>query len=67
VYVARAGNPNYLGPAPLVAISAQVRGAHGRSGSNVDYVLRLAAALRALGRRDEHVFELAERIAADAS
>jgi cation transport protein ChaC len=66
VYVARAGNPNFLGPASLEAISAQVRGARGRSGTNVDYVLRLADSLRALGKADEHVFELAERVAASA-
>ena len=66
VYVARAGNPNFLGPASLDAISAQVRGARGRSGTNVDYVLRLADALRALGKADEHVFRLAERVAASA-
>lgn len=64
VYVARAGNPNFLGPASLDAIAVQVRNAQGRSGTNVDYVLRLAASLGALGRRDEHVFELAERVAA---
>ncbi|HXK21466.1 MAG TPA: gamma-glutamylcyclotransferase [Myxococcota bacterium] len=62
VYVAPAGNPNFLGPASLEAISAQVRGARGRSGTNVDYVLRLADSLRALGKADEHVFRLAERV-----
>jgi cation transport regulator ChaC len=67
VYVARAGNPNFLGPAPLGAIAAQVVAAAGRSGSNADYVVRLAAALRELGERDEHVFELADRVAAAAS
>jgi len=66
VYVARAGNPNFLGPASLDAISAQVRGARGRSGTNVDYVLRLAESLRALGKADEYVVRLAERIAAGA-
>jgi len=64
VYVAPAGNPNFLGPAPLAAMAAQVLGASGRSGSNTDYVLRLAAAVRELGQRDDHVFELADRIAA---
>ena len=66
VYVARAGNPNFLGPASHEAICAQVRGARGKSGTNVDYVLRLAAALRALGKADEHVFRLAESVAAGA-
>jgi cation transport protein ChaC len=66
VYVARAGNPNFLGPASLSEIGAQVRSASGRSGSNLDYVLRLASELRAIGKRDEHVFALAEHLAAGA-
>jgi cation transport regulator ChaC len=64
VYVARAGNPNFLGPAPLAAMAEQMCAASGRSGSNADYVLRLAAALRELGQRDDHVFELAELVEA---
>jgi cation transport protein ChaC len=57
-WLATPANPNYLGPAPLEAIAAQVRGAQGPSGTNVDYVLRLAEALRALGAADPHVFAL---------
>jgi cation transport regulator ChaC len=59
VYVAAEGNPNFLGPAPLEQMAAQVRSARGKSGSNADYVEQLATALRALGAEDEHVFELA--------
>ncbi len=62
VYVATPENPNYLGEAPLEAIAAQVRGAHGPSGANRDYVLRLADALRTLGADDPHVFALAALI-----
>lgn len=58
VYVAMPGNPNYLGPAPMAQIAAQVRVAHGPSGANVDYVLRLAEALRDMDADDPHVFEL---------
>ena len=71
VYVATPSNPNYLGPAPLGSIAAQVAGAHGPSGSNVDYVLRLARALRELGvddgeaSGDAHLFAL-ERLVAEA-
>jgi cation transport regulator ChaC len=57
-YVAALENPNYLGPAPLGEIAAQIAGAHGPSGANREYVLRLADALRALGADDPHVFEL---------
>lgn len=61
-YVATPGNPNYLGSAPLSAIAEQVRASVGPSGSNVEYVLRLAAALRGLGAQDSHVFAVAERL-----
>ena len=62
-YVAEAGNPNFLGPAPLPAIAAQIRGACGRSGSNRDYALQVAAALRELEVGDAHVFAVAELLA----
>jgi cation transport regulator ChaC len=64
VYVAPEGNPNFLGPAPIDEIAAQVLRARGRSGSNADYVVRLAGALREIGADDPHVFELAARVAA---
>jgi cation transport regulator ChaC len=58
VYIATPANPNYLGPAPLDAIAAQVSRARGPSGSNAEYVLRLADSLRELAFHDAHVFEL---------
>lgn len=58
-YVALPGNPNYAGHAELAVIAEQVRGAVGPSGSNLEYVLRLAEGLNDLGIYDEHVFELA--------
>jgi glutathione-specific gamma-glutamylcyclotransferase len=67
VYLATPSNPNYLGPAPVDAIAEQVLAARGPSGSNLDYVARLAAALRDLGverQDDEHVFELERLLAA---
>ena len=60
VYVAGEANRNYLGPAPLGEIAAQVRTAAGPSGPNLEYVLRLAGALRKLEAHDEHVFALEE-------
>lgn len=62
VYVAPSGNPNFLGPAPLEEMARQIRGARGKSGTNAEYVLRLAAALRELDAHDEHVFSLAARL-----
>jgi len=58
VYVATSENPNYLGPAPLPEIAAQVRRSEGPSGPNPEYVLRLGDALREMGTHDTHVFEL---------
>ena len=62
MYVAGSDNPNYLGPAPTAEIAAQVRRSTGPSGSNSEYVLRLAQALRELRAGDAHVFDLAERV-----
>jgi cation transport regulator ChaC len=39
------------------------RGARGRSGSNLDYALQMAAARRALQVDDAHVFAVAELLA----
>lgn len=68
MYLATEDNPNFLGPAPLPEIAAQVRRCRGPSGPNLEYVLRLAQALRALGAdeaEDAHVFELAARLLAE--
>ena len=57
-WVATPANPNYLGPAPLDEIAEQVRRSEGPSGSNLEYVLELARALREIGASDAHVFNL---------
>lgn len=62
VYVATEENPNYLGPAELADIAAQVRASRGPSGHNVEYVLRLADALKDLGAEDDHVFGIARLV-----
>lgn len=64
VYVATPENPNYLGEAPLPAIVAQIRRSHGPSGANIEYAEKLAAALREMGAEDEHVFAIANHLAA---
>ena len=61
-YIAGPGNPNVLGPAPLDEMLAQMRDAHGQSGPNSEYVLRLAEALRALDTPDPHVDHLASAL-----
>lgn len=61
-YIAPASNANFLGPAPTHEVVAQVRAAVGKSGPNVDYVLRLAEILEGLAIDDSHVRELASRL-----
>jgi cation transport regulator ChaC len=64
VYVATERNPNYLGPAADAEIADQIRSAHGPSGPNSEYALELAAALRRIGADDDHVFSIADLLAA---
>ena len=58
MYAATPGNPNYLGPASTEVIARQIFASSGPSGSNIDYALELAAALRAISTEDDHVFEV---------
>ncbi|MGF1508627.1 MAG: gamma-glutamylcyclotransferase [Myxococcota bacterium] len=62
VYVAHPKNRNYAGPESIEQIAEVVRSAHGPSGPNDEYVLRLAEALRAMGAEDPHVFALEEAV-----
>ena len=58
VYTAATSNPAFLGDAPLDEIAAQINRCAGPSGTNVEYLLELARALRSLNVSDPHVFEL---------
>ncbi len=55
VYIATPGNAAWLGPASDADIARQVRLSAGPSGSNLEYVLRLARALGVLGAPDAHI------------
>ena len=65
-YLATRDNAHFLGPAPLAQMAGQVIAAHGPSGSNTEYVLRLAEALGHMNAVDPHVSELAAAVAAQA-
>lgn len=58
VYIATADNAAWLGPAGEADIARHIAHARGPSGPNRDYLLELAAALRALGKHDPHVFAI---------
>ena len=64
LYLATPHNPNYLGPASLEAIAGQVLTSSGPSGQNLEYVMRLAQALREvcpeLDPEDEEALALAD-------
>lgn len=64
LYVASRDNHAFLGPTDPEAMARHIAGARGPSGSNRDYLLELAAALRRIGEEDEHVADLERRVLA---
>jgi cation transport regulator ChaC len=58
VYIADETNHAFLGAESMSAMAAHIARSQGPSGSNRDYLLTLARALRELGIHDDHVFEL---------
>ncbi len=63
VYIATADNEAFLGAASELAIAQHIAGAAGPSGPNSEYLIHLAAALRALGKDDAHVFAIEAHLA----
>ena len=63
VYIARHDNAAYLGEATEREIATQIASARGPSGPNVEYLVHLAQALRAMGHEDEHVFGIERYLA----
>jgi len=62
IYMATTDNPEYLGPAPLVAMADHIFRSVGPSGPNKEYLFNLAAALREMDVEDPHIFELEEHV-----
>lgn len=69
VYWADERNPQFLGPAPLAEMAAQIVASRGPSGPNTEYVLRLQSTLAEHGIRDPDLDGLAlavrDRVAPD--
>ena len=58
-YTAHTSNSFWAGEAPLEQMAEQIARAHGPSGSNREYLFRLADAIRAITSvNDEHLFTL---------
>ncbi len=62
VYIAPTNNDAFLGPATDDAIARQIVASSGPSGRNIDYLLQLADALRAMHVEDTHVFAIERRV-----
>jgi len=61
-YVVDRSHPQYAGRLSVAEQLRLVRGAHGQSGANRDYVLATVTALEALGCRDADLHRLAEQL-----
>ncbi|XP_023808837.1 glutathione-specific gamma-glutamylcyclotransferase 1 [Oryzias latipes] len=60
VYIATSDNPLYLGPASPEDIGAQIASSSGKSGHNLEYLLRLAEFMRSSCPQveDQHLFSV---------
>lgn len=58
MYIATPDNPSFAGDTPLPELASIIATRKGPSGSNIEYLLKLADALRAMGVEDPHVFAL---------
>ncbi|XP_061097414.1 glutathione-specific gamma-glutamylcyclotransferase 1-like [Conger conger] len=67
VYIATADNPLYLGPASHEEIGAQIFKSSGKTGHNVEYLLRLAEFMRQYCPEveDDHLFSIEATILAN--
>jgi cation transport regulator ChaC len=64
VYHGTPDNPHYVGPEPDAAVAAIIKHSHGPSGSNLEYLLKLAEALAQLDEHDAHVKKLVALVSA---
>jgi cation transport protein ChaC len=62
MYVATRHNKNYLGPAGCREIAQQIAQAEGPSGSNEEYLMKLAQTLAEIDAEDNHVTEIVQQL-----
>ena len=64
VYIGTESSFGYLGPAPIDNIAEQILHCSGKSGTNAEYVLKLASTMREIAPnvQDEHLFSLEKKI-----
>lgn len=63
-YIANENNEAYRGPAPIKQIAEDIFHSIGPSGTNIEYLLELAEALRARTINDPHIFALETEVLA---
>lgn len=61
-YIAASDNPAFLGDGSDQQLAEHIARSAGPSGSNADYLLSLANALRDIGEHDEHVMRLEQAL-----
>jgi cation transport regulator ChaC len=64
VYIGTESSFGYLGPASIEAIAEQILRCSGKSGTNAEYVLKLASTMREIAPNihDKHLFSLEKKI-----
>ena len=62
LYVAQTDNPQYLGPLDDECVAQQIAQTVGPSGTNREYLFKMADGLRSIKVLDKHIFEVEERV-----
>ncbi len=62
IYIATPENRNFLGEASIAEIAEQIARSAGPSGTNIEYVVRLADAIRGMGAEDDELFALENEV-----
>ena len=64
VYIGTESSFGYLGPASIEDIAEQIIQCSGKSGTNAEYVLKLASTMKEIapGVHDEHLFSLEKKV-----